>query len=162
MADNKPLYMPVLLDRLTDDAPEVRTEARKLGVSRTEYYNSVVRDLSWLLNSTQFESHDSQCLPPAVRSSTVNFGLEPISGRRYSELDLPAIAESIRWAIMAFEPRILADTITVTPSRDNSADAHNRVVFEISGKLWFDPAPIDLRVRTEFDMEAGHALIAGH
>lgn len=160
MADLKPLYMPVLLDRLTDNAPDNRSEVRKLGVTRTEYFNAVLRDLSWLLNSTQFESQDTLQLPPEARRSTINFGLEPISGRRYSELDLPAIADSIRHAIAIFEPRILADTISVVPLYDHTAKSHNMAVFEISAKLWFDPAPIDLRVRTEFDMEAGHALVA--
>lgn len=161
MADRKIQFMPVLLDRLTDEFPDHRTEVRKLGISRTDYYNAVIRDLSWLLNSTQFESQDSLTLPPRVRNTTLNYGLAPISGRRYSELDLPDIAKSIQQAIATFEPRILADTISVAPFHDPVSQAHNLAVFEISAKLWFDPAPIDLYVRTELDMEAGHAIVVG-
>ena len=153
--------MPVLLDRLTDEFPDRRSEVRRLGLGRAEYYNAVVRDISWLLNSTQFESAGSNVLPPRVRDSTINYGLAPISGRRYSELDLPEIADSIKQAIATFEPRILPDTISVTPFHDPISQAHNLAVFEISAKLWFEPAPIDLRVRTELDMEAGHALVVG-
>lgn len=161
MVDRKAQFMPVLLDRLTDEFPDRRSEVRKLGISRTDYYNAVIRDLSWLLNSTQFESQDSLTLPPRVRNSTLNFGMAPISGRRFSELDLPEIAKTIKHAIATFEPRILAETISVSPYHDAVSHAHNLAVFEISGKLWFEPAPIDLYVRTELDMEAGHAIVVG-
>jgi type VI secretion system protein ImpF len=161
MADRKAQFMPVLLDRLTDEFPDRSTEVRKLGISRIDYYNAVIRDLSWLLNSTQFESRGTLTLPPRVRNSTLNYGLAPISGRRYSELDLPEIASSIKHAIATFEPRILAETISVTPFHDPVSHSHNLAVFEISAKLWFEPTPIDLYVRTELDMEAGHAIVVG-
>jgi type VI secretion system protein ImpF len=161
VVDRKAQFMPVLLDRLTDEFPDRRSETGKLGISRTDYYNAVIRDLAWLLNSTQFESQDSLTLPPRVRNSTLNYGLAPISGRRYSELDLPEIAKSIRHAVATFEPRILADTVVVSPCHDPVSNAHNLAVFEISAKLWFEPSPIDLYVRTELDMEAGHAIVVG-
>jgi type VI secretion system protein ImpF len=161
MSGNKVLFMPVLLDRLTDEFPDRRSETRKIGISRTEYYNAVIRDISWLLNSTQFEADLGFELPPRVKDSTLNYGLVPISGRRFSELDLPEIAESIKHAITTFETRILAETISVVPFYDPVSQAHNLAVFEISAKLWFEPSPIDLRVRTELDMEAGHAIVVG-
>lgn len=161
MSGSKALFLPVLLDRLTDEFPDRRSEVRKIGISRAEYYNAVIRDISWLLNSTQLESDVASQLPQRVRDSTLNYGLVPISGRRFSELDLPGIAESIKRAISTFETRVLADTISVTPFYDPVSEAHNLAVFEISAKLWFEPSPIDLRVRTELDMEAGHAVVVG-
>ena len=162
MAIGKTLFLPVLLDRLTDDAPDQKLEAKKIGVNRTEYYNAVIRDISWLLNTTQLESISAIPLPARVKASTLNYGLVPISGCRFSELNLTQVASDIKRAIATFETRILPETISVTPYYDSVSEAHNLAVFEITAKLWFEPSPIDLRVRTELDMEAGHTMVVGN
>lgn len=156
-------FLPTLLDRLTDEAPESPTEVRRVTVGRGEYYEAVLRDLSWLLNSTRLDALVDLSGLGRVRASTLNYGLAPMSGRRLSELDLPAIAGSIREAILCFEPRIIRDSLSVTPVDDAACGLHNLVVFSIEARLWFEPAPLDLIARTEWDMEAGHvSVLAGH
>lgn len=162
MSNQKSLFLPVLLDRLTDDSPNLSSEVRRYGFNRKEYYNAVLRDLSWLLNTTQITPSLNAPFPVRVKNSTINYGLVSTSGRCFSDLDLPLIAAAIKEAIETFEPRVLPDSIVVKPYRSTSSESHNRALFEISAKLWFEPAPIDLLVRTEFDIESGHTTIISH
>lgn len=154
-------FLPTLLDRLTDEAPESRRENRPPGLGRSEYYEAVLRDLAWLLNCTRLDAVVDLAGYDAVRESTLNYGLDAMSGHRLSELDLSGIADSIRAAILRFEPRILRDSLVVTPIRDAASESHNLAVFEIQANLWLEPLPVPLIARTEWDMEAGHATVSG-
>ena len=61
LADVHDRLQPALLDRLTDQAPQSRTEAEDTRVmSKSQLRQAVLRDLNWLFNATQ-------SLPPAGR-----------------------------------------------------------------------------------------------
>ena len=66
---------PVLLDRLTDKQPQSRQErAGSFLMSGKLLRDSVLRDLQWLLNTTNFGAdHDINAMPRA-RRSVVNYG----------------------------------------------------------------------------------------
>ena len=56
MAELTPLerLQPALLDRLSDDAPQVKVESREARViSRQRFRQAVLRDLAWLFNATR-------------------------------------------------------------------------------------------------------------
>ena len=62
----------------------------------------------------------------------------------------------LRQAILDFEPRILPDGLVVRgrlPSE--SSDHHNVLEFEISGRMWAQPYPLELLLRTDLDLETG-------
>ena len=67
---------PVLLDRLTDKQPQSRQErAGSFLMSGKLLRDSVLRDLQWLLNTTNFGAdHDINTMPRA-RRSVVNYGV---------------------------------------------------------------------------------------
>src|SRR5262245_1288127 len=80
---------PALLDRLTDHDPTRKVESRQERViSRTQLRASVLRDLSWLFNTTNLGSDADLAGYPLVAESTVNYGLAPLSGKLVSSLDL--------------------------------------------------------------------------
>ena len=73
---------PALLDRLIDDEPEktVETrEARMITVRRLR--EAVLRDLSWLFNSSSFTESEIDARDyPHVSNSVVAYGLSPMAG----------------------------------------------------------------------------------
>jgi type VI secretion system protein ImpF len=153
---------PALLDRLTDEEPGARQEAREQRVmSKARLRQAVLRDLAWLFNATRFETADQLAKMPDVRRSVVNFGLPPLSGRALSSLDLSDLEAAIRQAIIDFEPRLLATTLQVTALvEQGDLGRHNVIGVEIRGQLWAQPVPLELLVRTEIDLETGKVQIA--
>src|SRR5262245_49792922 len=148
---------PALLDRLTDDEPDTRLEPRERRVlSKSRMRQAVLRDLAWLLNSTQAEAEMDLTALPYARQSVINFGLPPLSGRTAASLEVIDLERAIRQAIITFEPRILPSSLTVKALVEaNELDHHNVIGIEIQGQLWAQPVPLDLLIRTEIDLETG-------
>ncbi len=151
---------PSLLDRLTDEEPAQSQEGRNRRVlSIQRLRESVLRDVGWLLNTTNMAEHDLEERYPDVAKSVVNFGLPDLAGLTASAIDTGELELLVRQAIMQFEPRILKDTLTV---RAHGADEmnHNALVFEIAGELWAQPVPLELFLKTEIDLETGDFKIS--
>src|SRR5688572_11610252 len=100
---------PSLLDRLTDEAPEVHEESRdKRVLNLSQLRASVLRDIRWLLNTVNLEATQDLSDFPQVASSTVNFGIPDLSGTSASSTNEMRLERAVRRAILNFEPRILA------------------------------------------------------
>ncbi len=148
---------PALLDRLCDDAPQARQEPREARVlTRAQLRAAVLRDLGWLFNATRQGADFDWTKAPRAERSVLNFGLPALSGQTASTLDLVALQQRIRDAITLFEPRIDAATLQVAAlASDAVLDHHNQIQFEIRGRLWAQPAPLELLLRTSVDLETG-------
>jgi type VI secretion system protein ImpF len=147
---------PSLLDRLTDKAPDTRTESRdRRTLSMRQLRQAVLRDLAWLLNTGHLETTEDLQNYPHVRSSVLNFGLPDITGLSAAGTDAAALEKSVKDAIVNFEPRIAPDSLTVHAVRDEKATGRNAMVFTIEGQLWAEPTPMMLYLKTEVDLETG-------
>jgi type VI secretion system protein ImpF len=153
---------PALLDRLTDQEPGKKVEGREQRViSRAQLRASVLRDLSWLFNTTNLAGQVDLAGHPLVERSTLNYGLLPLSGSLISSLDLVDLEQVLKEAILRFEPRILPHTLSVRGSSPKEPMTHHNVLsFEISGALWGQPYPVELLLKTDMDLESGEIRIA--
>lgn len=156
LADVRDRLQPALLDRLTDEAPQSRTESEDTRVmSKSQLRQAVLRDLGWLFNATQSLPQEAQTLPE-LAGSVLNFGMPALSGQLASKLDLVQLEKIIRQTILRFEPRILPETLVVRALEFNSVlDTHNIIEFDIRGHLWAQPVPLEVLLRTQLDLEAG-------
>jgi type VI secretion system protein ImpF len=158
----KERLQPSLLDRLTDDEPAHRAEARdKRLLSPAQLRESVRRDLTWLFNTTRLAAS----LPsledhPFAASSVINFGIPDLAGRTASAVDIPAMESALRQAILDFEPRLLPASVTVRGLLDARDTSHNAVSFAIDAELWAQPMPLRLALRTQIDLEGGYVQIS--
>jgi type VI secretion system protein ImpF len=153
---------PALLDRLTDDEPlNQKPEPRERRIiNATRLRQAVLRDLSWLFNTTKLESGDALAAYPFAETSVINYGLPALAGETASQLDVVALETSMRQAIINFEPRIVPSTLRVEAIvASGSLDHHNVVSVQITGQLWAQPVPIELLLRTELDLETGKVEI---
>jgi type VI secretion system protein ImpF len=152
---NRDRINPSLLDRLTDEAPGESTQ-RGGAVSLSELRKSVLRDLNWLFNTSQMLKAAEAEWWPQVANSVLNYGLPPLSGVAASGLDVRKLERALRQAILDFEPRILPDSVSVKAVVDGeSLDHHNVISLHIEALLWAQPVPIELLLRTQFDLESG-------
>jgi type VI secretion system protein ImpF len=153
---------PALLDRLTDHDPTHKVESRQERIiSRAQLRAYVLRDLSWLFNTTNLASDADLAAYPLVAKSTVNFGLAPLSGILVSSLDFSRLERILKEALLRFEPRILPQTLSVRGIVPSDPHGHHNVVsFEIKGELWGHPYPLELLLKTDVDLESGEIRIA--
>jgi type VI secretion system protein ImpF len=152
---------PALLDRLTDDAPTSVVEAEDRRVmSKASLRQAVIRDLGWLFNATQPLLAREAAKHPAAATSVLNYGLRALAGELASKIDVVQLERSIRKAIIDFEPRILAETVSVRAiEADDVLATHNVIEFEIRGLLWAQPVPLEMLLRTQLDLEAGKVQV---
>lgn len=149
---------PALLDRLTDHAPS-RGQDRvdEQAMTRVALRSAVLRDMRWLLNCSSLDMLPAVAALPAVRASTVNFGVRPLAGKRMSEIDWIDLEDSIAQAIRHFEPRILPESLEVRcVTETDTLEHHNVLSLEIRGRLWCLPYPLEFLFRTDIDLETGH------
>lgn len=144
---------PSLLDRLTDDEPDKSVEARERRVlSVRSLREGVLRDLAWLLNTTNLFSVSDHGQLPHVASSVINYGMPDISGVSISGMHLADLERGIRQAIWDFEPRLIRASVSVRalPAEERS----NKIMFEIEGDMWAQPYPERLYLKTELDIDS--------
>ena len=151
---------PSLLDRLTDNEPDSKVESsaqRVLSINRLR--RCVLRDLEWLLNSECMSITEDLSKFPDVTSSVLNYGVPGRSGMSLSSTDIRRVEGEIRQAILDFEPRIIAKSLSVKIVQDKVEVGHNTLRFQIEGQLWAQPLPVSLYLSTDLDVETGHTTI---
>ena len=143
---------PALLDRLTDVEPQKTTESRENRViSQRLLRKAVLRDLGWLLNTTNLFSVIDLLPLPHIRQSVINYGIPDLSGLSMTSLDTSQIERGIRQAIWDFEPRLIRTSVVVKAMKNNRSS--NKLIFEIEADLWAQPYPEHLYFKTELDFE---------
>jgi type VI secretion system lysozyme-related protein len=154
---------PALLDRLTDEFPNKRTEAvHQRTMNADALRKSVLRDLLWLLNTPAASSEIDFAGLGDARHSVINFGVASVSGRVISEVEWHVLERSLHEAISIFEPRIDPQTLKVQVIHDDSEkllDRHNIITLEIGGVLLSNPYPVSLLLRSRVDLESGQTTI---
>jgi type VI secretion system protein ImpF len=143
---------PSLLDRLTDDEPDKTIESRERRVlSVRTLRESVLRDLAWLLNTTNLFSIADDGKLPHLSNSVINYGMPDISGVSVAGMNMSDLERGIRQAIWDFEPRLMRASVVVKAV--SSEANHNKIMFEIEGDMWAQPYPERLYLKTELDLD---------
>jgi type VI secretion system protein ImpF len=147
---------PCLLDRLTDNAPEKRDEAsHERVVSISRYRDGVLRDLRWLLSASRHGDQEDLQSYPAIRSSTLNYGIRSLCGRSSESTGGGSLEDDITHAVEMFEPRIMPDSLTVEMKAETGSKNKNELLIEIRGDLWARPMPEEFLIKTKIDLETG-------
>jgi type VI secretion system protein ImpF len=158
MADLTPQdrLFPSLLDRLTDDQPDRKQDARdSRAFAIGKLRECVLRDLGSLLNTCHGAATEDFGPYPNVAKSVLNYGIPDLTGKTVSGLDLHEIERELRQAILNFEPRILARSLQVRGQISSNRWTRNALSFEIQGEIWSYPVPERLSLRTELNVETG-------
>jgi type VI secretion system protein ImpF len=132
----------------------------------------VLRDLSWLFNTTSLECGETlEDTPgtadyprlddfPAAAASVINFGIPALAGKLGSGLDLEVLEREVLEAIHNFEPRLRRDSVRVRAALEAERMEQNTLTFEIEAELWGEPLPLRLLLRTIIDLEDGSATVS--
>mgnify|MGYP001130860620 CR=1 FL=1 len=157
----KERLQPSLLDRLADDQPTQREESREQRVlSPAQLRASVLRDLSWLFNTTNLAALQDLTNHPEVARSVLNFGLPDLAGHTLSSIDVGKLEQLLRQAILNYEPRLLPRSVRVRRIEDPEDGNQNSMSFAIEAELWAKPLPLQLYLRTAIDLEDGDVRVS--
>ncbi|WP_305907348.1 type VI secretion system baseplate subunit TssE [Methylomarinum sp. Ch1-1] len=152
----KERLQPSLLDRLTDDEPGKKQESRdKRVLSMHKLRQSVLRDISWLMNASSLDTVENLDQYPEVARSVVNYGIKDLSGRLLSGSNLAEIERNVKQAIQQYEPRILPHTLNIHMTSSDDKMSQMAIVFDIEASLWAQPLPLHLYLRTEINKVTG-------
>jgi len=164
MAELTPMerLQPCLLDRLTDDAPDVQKESRdQRVVSLGRYKRAVVRDLGILLNSRNHPLQDEIYEFDEASRSVLNYGIPDLCGTPILNVRPVEIETRVKRAISYFEPRVSQASLSVRMMSPTDSEYIRTISFEIEGELWAQPIPDHLFVKTEVDLETGQHTLKG-
>ena len=157
MTKNTKLRMS-LFDRLIDGDDD--NDAASRVVSRTSgslaLRQSIQRDLSWLFNAT----NNAWTLPlaryPELATSVVNFGVRSYAGLSGAGAINAQLEQSLTAAILAFEPRIIAESLRVQVLPDSPHMTYrNHIALAIHGELYTQATTEIIYLKTEFDLDSG-------
>ncbi len=154
----KDRLQPALFERLTDHHPNQLKEVRDgVQIDYEKLRAAILRDLGWLLNTVNLESIVDLDGLDEVKKSSINFGVAPLAGSRMSEIDPITLQNTIRTAIVNFEPRLIEESLSVKfVNEGNYLEHHNVLTLIIKGMMWCNPYPREFLLRTNLDLESGH------
>ncbi|HVE08579.1 MAG TPA: type VI secretion system baseplate subunit TssE [Paraburkholderia sp.] len=146
--------LPTLLDRLRDDAPHRRVESPdEYAVTHAQMRDIVQRDLGFLLNTTNLAGSLDHERYPHAAASTINYGVPPFAGAFAASCEWRDIETALRRAITTFEPRLLADTLSIAPLSAPDVKGYNVLRFEIRATMRMDAYPLEFIVQSSLDLE---------
>jgi type VI secretion system protein ImpF len=147
---------PWLLDRLQDDNPAEDEEPREERIwSVQKLKKSVLRDLEWLLNTGCLSTTQDLSDYPQAKHSVLNYGIQDLTGTTISSLNRTTLEDTLRQAILDFEPRIIPKSLRVRVLDMEP----NHITFEIEGELWTIRIPERLYLKTIINLETGNAEV---
>lgn len=152
----KERLQPSLLDRLADSDPSCphdRKEDVFFNISKLR--EQVQRDLTWLFNTVSAQGTLDISEYKEICNSCLNYGIVDLSAFSGSVAGIKTLERELLKAVRAFEPRIIENTLKIKVEHNESVMNKNRVTFEVSGDLWAQPVPIQLFLKTEFNLEDG-------
>ena len=112
-----------------------------------------------MLNAGQYEPQVELQDYPQIEHSVLNYGIPDLTGKTVSGVDLHNMERMLQQVIINFEPRIIKKTLAVRVLVGKIMFDHNAVIFEIEGQLWAEPQPLNLHLRTEFELESGNVSV---
>jgi type VI secretion system protein ImpF len=149
------LLQPSLLDRLTDHSPDAKTEGRKDRVIDVRTLVDIVqRDLTWLLNTNNFETQFESDRYPNIQSSVLNYGIREVAGEMSTRDRAESIRKMIHDTIRRFEPRIRPGALSVELEEEDVAET-TLISFTIRAEMWAQPIPLDLYLRSQVNLTTG-------
>ena len=151
-------FLPCLLARLTDEHPfSTADEGYGSFFSLERLKKDVMTNLSMLLNShvAPAETVRLRRKFPLAAASGYHFGIDSYAGLFDLSENLEHMAESVRQAIILFEPRFLPSSVDVSIDTRGGKRDKTTLDLSISCVLAVHPLSEDMFFRLQVDLETG-------
>lgn len=171
-----PRINPTLFDKLAADLrvdgpqeePDLafdagRSNMRFYIVPKIERFNeaalraTVLRELNWILNTTNLSSVVDLTDYPEVATSVLNYGVRDMAGKLLQTRAIQSRARDIRDAIRRFEPRI--DPTRLDVDAKSTTEKPNAVTFVIRGDVTTAVNALPVEFLTDVEIDSGAATL---
>lgn len=122
--------------------------------------DSLMRELSALLNAVALSSTRDLSRWPLVSRSVLNYGVAGFTGRMLTNADIPEIERNITRAIQQFEPRLDPKSLQVTVLADSAEKASHGWRVRITAERRDVSARLPVEFWAVIDAESGHMQMA--
>ena len=89
-----------------------------------------------------------------VRNSILNYGLQDMSALTTESFQTAKVIKDMRTSLLANEPRLIEETLDIK-FRRNTADAQQRIAFDIKAEMSARPMDVPMEFVAEIDAGAG-------
>lgn len=161
---------------VSKDGSEARRIAAREGITDTLLRNHIEAELSALLSTVRLDAcfqeqggeqgkralvkspwHESH---PHLARSILNYGFCDLSDVTEYDLQKPDLVRLIHESLVAFEPRLIAETIKINVrNRDGGRD--QRISLFVEADMTGDPVDIPIDFDAEVDLGAGKMRMSG-
>lgn len=132
----------------------IQSQKRREGASDDALRNNLALDIASLMNTIRLDVCTDLSDTPRVRASIVNHGFQDMDGLWRDSRTPADMAQAIREALIASEPRLRPQSIEVRLS-DAAPSVDQRLSFHILAEMIADPTDIPLQFLAEIDPGAG-------
>ncbi|NJM32705.1 MAG: type VI secretion system baseplate subunit TssE [Limnobacter sp.] len=152
---------PALLQRLSDDHPEVSVDTLdQCTLSRDQLRQDVLKHLEEILNARCPLTEKELAAHPALKGTALAYGMPCLTGKTVSTLDVRGLEKLVADAIALFEPRIEPSSIEVKAEQQiDMLNRYNVIALRIGVLMWAEPFPIELLLRSEVDLESSRVSL---
>lgn len=152
------LFMPCVLERLTDLNPENRTESFSRAVSLSGLRRSVLENVALIFNSRAHPDPDALGNDPAVSSSVLAMGLPDFCGASVGDVRRAWLKREIVRQLATFEPRFLPESIAVDFKGERESDG-GVLELEVRATISVEPLKEELAFRALLNVETGESSV---
>jgi len=157
------VFVPNLFERLTNS----NSHGSGVGAGETylhkekNYKSSVIRNISWLLNSASLESEIDFIGAEYAKNSLINFGVRPFMGEAATTFKVDAMCDEIRTKILLFEPRVRSDSLEVSiRSEEAEINQFRLFLLIITAEILNYPKNIDLIFESKINFDDSKIYIS--
>jgi type VI secretion system protein ImpF len=150
-------YPPTLFDRLIDGRAAGPVRPARDG-GRHALKAAVLRDLTWLLNSTHAHGADPLRAFPHILTSVLNFGLPALEHVALLPDATRILEAEVRETITRFEPRIARHSLDVRCRFATTPGGRPCLALSIDADLLTHPVPSRIELLADF-VAAGEPLV---
>ena len=150
---------PTLLDRLFDDVRESGSGVPDVVVTRSRMQAIIRRDLGHLFSAISL-TDDHARKRDLIRTSTIHFGLAPLTRAGFTGDPWFAVERGLFQAIIDFEPRLSSESLRILPLDREAAHGRNGVLrLTVYGIAWMDTVPVEVTLPIQIDLETGRVSV---
>jgi type VI secretion system protein ImpF len=118
---------------------------------------TVLRELNWILNTTNLGSIQNLKPYPEVATSVLNYGVPDMAGKLLQRRAIETRAREIKQAIRRFEPRIAPQRLEVTATAKDAKP--NAVTFVIRADVTSAVMALPVEFKTDVEIDTGSATL---
>ena len=137
-----------------DGARIVSQRNNRLASNEGQLRQSLDIDLGHLLNTVNLGSSLDLDNHPNVRRSVLNFGMQDLVHLTTDSAKLRYLADSLRTALLAHEPRLDAASLMIEQKEDLD-EVNQRIAFAVRADLRCRPVDVPLEFLAEIDVGSG-------